>query len=157
MCILLSIVCTVCLRTLKKSKISHDRVLSPTPINLSPQPPQPPTKNKRNNNARLPNIQVRPVPVPAPAAYKYPTTSLQPSQADHKRNYLPNHTLTYCNRIGDPLFATGIGMSAALVRIRREARERDPAAARAGEIGYGRVLGIGLERVRRWWGGEFGG
>jgi hypothetical protein len=48
-----------------------------------------------------------------------------------------------------------IGMSAALVRIRREQREKQP--ERAGEIGYGSVLGTGMGRLSRWWAGEFRG
>ncbi|KAL3477987.1 hypothetical protein BJX99DRAFT_225250 [Aspergillus californicus] len=53
----------------------------------------------------------------------------------------------------DPLFAFTIGSSAAFIRIRREEREKNP--ERAGEISFGSVLGMGGDRLRRWWGGEF--
>ncbi|KAL4986654.1 hypothetical protein BDW68DRAFT_162787 [Aspergillus falconensis] len=55
----------------------------------------------------------------------------------------------------DPLFAAAIGSSAALIRIKREEKEKHPAPA--GEIGFGTVLGIGSERLKRWWAGEFDG
>ncbi|KAL4973209.1 hypothetical protein BDW66DRAFT_154049 [Aspergillus desertorum] len=53
----------------------------------------------------------------------------------------------------DPLFAAAIGSSAALIRIRREEKEKHPKAA--GEIGFGTVLDIGGERLKKWWAGEF--
>ncbi|KAL3466579.1 hypothetical protein BJX64DRAFT_250350 [Aspergillus heterothallicus] len=57
------------------------------------------------------------------------------------------------SKAADPLFALTIGASAALIRIRREERERHP--ERAGEIGLGAVLGTGKERLARWWNGDF--
>ncbi|KAI9924519.1 hypothetical protein AWENTII_009603 [Aspergillus wentii] len=59
------------------------------------------------------------------------------------------------SKLADPLFAFAIGTSAAFIRIRREQQEKFP--ERAGEIGVGTVLGLGGERIRRWWGGEFEG
>ncbi|KAL4875564.1 hypothetical protein BJY04DRAFT_201657 [Aspergillus karnatakaensis] len=57
------------------------------------------------------------------------------------------------SKVADPLFAFVIGSSAALVRIRREEKEKNP--ERAAQIGIGSVLGTGGERLSRWWNGEF--
>ncbi|BCS24787.1 uncharacterized protein APUU_41231S [Aspergillus puulaauensis] len=59
------------------------------------------------------------------------------------------------SKAADPLFALAIGSSAALLRIRREEKEKYPDSA--AEIGYGTVLGTGGERLKRWWNGEFDG
>ncbi|KAL4786706.1 hypothetical protein BJX76DRAFT_354882 [Aspergillus varians] len=59
------------------------------------------------------------------------------------------------SKVADPLFAVAIGASAALLRIKREEKEKNPESA--GEIGVGSVLGTGSERLRRWWSGEFDG
>ncbi|KAL3485807.1 hypothetical protein BJX62DRAFT_242612 [Aspergillus germanicus] len=59
------------------------------------------------------------------------------------------------SKAADPLFAMTIGASAALIRIRREEREKHP--ERAGEIGFGAVFGTGAERLGRWWNGDFDG
>ncbi|RDW69154.1 uncharacterized protein DSM5745_08914 [Aspergillus mulundensis] len=53
----------------------------------------------------------------------------------------------------DPLFAAAIGSSAALIRIKREEKEKHPEA----EVGLGTVFGTGSERLKRWWAGEFDG
>ncbi|KAL2809543.1 hypothetical protein BJX63DRAFT_405306 [Aspergillus granulosus] len=57
------------------------------------------------------------------------------------------------SKAADPLFALTIGASAALIRIRREEREKHP--ERAAEIGFGAVFETGKERLGRWWNGEF--
>ncbi|KAL4747192.1 hypothetical protein BDW72DRAFT_197002 [Aspergillus terricola var. indicus] len=57
------------------------------------------------------------------------------------------------SKVLDPLFAAAIGSSAALVRIKREVKEKHPEAA--SEIGFGTILEIGGERLNRWWAGEF--
>ncbi|KAF4214317.1 hypothetical protein CNMCM8980_000020 [Aspergillus fumigatiaffinis] len=59
------------------------------------------------------------------------------------------------HRFADPIFAFTIGTSAALIRIRREEREKHP--ERAGEIGFGTIAKTGADRVRRWWAGDFEG
>ncbi|KAI9374555.1 hypothetical protein BJX61DRAFT_540679 [Aspergillus egyptiacus] len=59
------------------------------------------------------------------------------------------------SKAADPIFALAIGASAAMLRIRREEREKNP--EKAGEIGLGAVLGTGGERLRKWWAGEFDG
>ncbi|KAL4868224.1 hypothetical protein BDV12DRAFT_169972 [Aspergillus spectabilis] len=59
------------------------------------------------------------------------------------------------SKAADPLFAFAIGSSAALLRIRREEKEKHP--EQAAGIGFGSVLGTGGERLRRWWDGEFDG
>ncbi|KAM0099154.1 hypothetical protein ACP6JE_006308 [Aspergillus fumigatus] len=62
--------------------------------------------------------------------------------------------LTSWNRASkNPIFAFTIGTSAALIRIRREEREKHP--ERAGEIGFGTIAKTGADRVRRWWAGDF--
>ncbi|KAL4900030.1 hypothetical protein BDW74DRAFT_162557 [Aspergillus multicolor] len=53
----------------------------------------------------------------------------------------------------DPLFAAAIGSTAALVRIKREEKEKHPEA----EVGFGTVFETGSERLKRWWAGEFDG
>ncbi|KAL4941017.1 hypothetical protein BDV06DRAFT_223551 [Aspergillus oleicola] len=53
----------------------------------------------------------------------------------------------------DPLFALGMGTTAALVRIRREERQKHPESASS--IGFGSVVSLGGERLGRWWDGEF--
>ncbi|KAF7161829.1 hypothetical protein CNMCM6106_008940 [Aspergillus hiratsukae] len=58
-------------------------------------------------------------------------------------------------RFADPIFAFTIGTSAALIRLRREEREKHP--ERAGEIGFGTIAKTGADRVRRWWAGDFEG
>ncbi|EAW07994.1 uncharacterized protein ACLA_027160 [Aspergillus clavatus NRRL 1] len=63
--------------------------------------------------------------------------------------------LTPTTRLADPIFAFLIGSSAALIRIRREEREKHP--ARAAEIGFGAVAQTGVNRLRRWWAGDFEG
>ncbi|KAL4761428.1 uncharacterized protein BDW70DRAFT_135665 [Aspergillus foveolatus] len=55
----------------------------------------------------------------------------------------------------DPLFAAVIGSSAALIRIKREEKEKHPEAV--SEIGFGTILGIGGDRLKKWWSGEFDG
>ncbi|KAL3415002.1 hypothetical protein V8F44DRAFT_486949 [Aspergillus fumigatus] len=62
-------------------------------------------------------------------------------------------TNSYEHRFADPIFAFTIGTSAALIRIRREEREKHP--ERAGEIGFGTIAKTGADRVRRWWAGDF--
>ncbi|KAE8385179.1 hypothetical protein BDV23DRAFT_165473 [Aspergillus alliaceus] len=57
------------------------------------------------------------------------------------------------SRVGDPIFALTIGVSAAFLRIRREQCEKFP--ERTQEIGYGEVLQLGGRRLRRWWAGDF--
>ncbi|EAW23029.1 uncharacterized protein NFIA_017300 [Aspergillus fischeri NRRL 181] len=59
------------------------------------------------------------------------------------------------HRFADPIFAFTIGTSAALIRIRREEREKHP--EQAGEIGFGTIAKTGADRVRRWWAGDFEG
>ncbi|PKY02428.1 hypothetical protein P168DRAFT_320000 [Aspergillus campestris IBT 28561] len=59
------------------------------------------------------------------------------------------------SKLGDPLFAFTIGASAALLRIQRDQREKNP--DRAAQIGMGSVLGDGGRRVQRWWRGDFVG
>ncbi|GFF43587.1 hypothetical protein IFM58399_06997 [Aspergillus lentulus] len=59
------------------------------------------------------------------------------------------------HRFADPVFAFTIGTSAALIRIRREEREKHP--ERAGEIGFEAIAKTGADRVRRWWAGDFEG
>lgn len=59
------------------------------------------------------------------------------------------------NRIGDPIFAFSIGVSAALMRLRREQREKYP--ERSAEIGFGEVVQVGGRRLQRWWAGDFEG
>ncbi|KAF7165652.1 hypothetical protein CNMCM5623_009791 [Aspergillus felis] len=59
------------------------------------------------------------------------------------------------SKFADPIFAFTIGTSAALIRIRREEREKHP--ERAGEIGVGTIAKTGADRVRRWWAGDFEG
>lgn len=57
------------------------------------------------------------------------------------------------NRIGDPLFALTMGVTAAFTRIRRDQVEKNP--ERALEIGYGTVIQLGQRRLQRWWNGDF--
>lgn len=59
----------------------------------------------------------------------------------------------YNNRLGDPLFALTMGVTAALTRIRRDQQEKNP--ERASEIGYGTVMQLGQRRLQRWWNGDF--
>ncbi|BCR83867.1 uncharacterized protein ACHE_11269S [Aspergillus chevalieri] len=59
------------------------------------------------------------------------------------------------SKAADPIFAVAIGTSAALIRIRRDQQEKQP--ERAKEIGYGEVISLGANRVRRWWAGDFAG
>lgn len=86
-------------------------------------------------------------------------TPTQPVQTpSHPVPYLIQPHLTTevrKHRAADPLFALAIGSSAALLRIRREEKEKYPDSA--AEIGYGTVLGTGGERLKRWWNGEFDG
>lgn len=87
-------------------------------------------------------------------------TPTQPVQTPfHPIPYLitsSNHSLgVRKHRAADPLFALAIGSSAALLRIKREEKEKNPDSA--AEIGYGTVLGTGGERLKRWWSGEFDG
>ncbi|KAL4796172.1 hypothetical protein BDV19DRAFT_153174 [Aspergillus venezuelensis] len=53
----------------------------------------------------------------------------------------------------DPIFAIGMGTTAALVRIKREEREKNPESAAS--VGFGSVISLGGERLGRWWNGEF--
>ncbi|KAL4928255.1 uncharacterized protein BDV17DRAFT_291751 [Aspergillus undulatus] len=53
----------------------------------------------------------------------------------------------------DPAFALAMGTAAALVRIRREEKEKHPDTA--SKIGFGSVLSLGGNRLGRWWNGEF--
>ncbi|GES66661.1 mitochondrial carrier protein [Aspergillus terreus] len=62
---------------------------------------------------------------------------------------------TNCCRLGDPLFAVSIGLSAAFLRIRREQREKFP--ERNAEIGMGEIVQVGGRRLQRWWAGDFAG
>ncbi|KAJ5317265.1 hypothetical protein N7508_001773 [Penicillium antarcticum] len=57
------------------------------------------------------------------------------------------------SRIADPLFALTMGVTAALTRIRRDQREKNP--ERASEISYGTVVQTGGQRLQRWWNGDF--
>ncbi|KAL5338790.1 hypothetical protein BJX70DRAFT_398348 [Aspergillus crustosus] len=67
--------------------------------------------------------------------------------------FIPHKPLT--QSAADPLFAFAIGSSAALLRIRREEKEKHP--KQAAEIGIGSVLSTGGDRMRRWWAGDFDG
>ncbi|OJJ56325.1 hypothetical protein ASPSYDRAFT_47614 [Aspergillus sydowii CBS 593.65] len=97
---------------------------------------------------------------PLPSTHT-PAQPVQPVQTPlHPVPYLIQLHLTTLSgvrkhRAADPLFALAIGSSAALLRIRREEKEKNPDSA--AEIGYGTVLGTGGERLRRWWNGEFDG
>ncbi|KAJ5794423.1 hypothetical protein N7457_001022 [Penicillium paradoxum] len=57
------------------------------------------------------------------------------------------------SRIADPLFALGMGVSAALTRIRRDQRDKYP--ERASEITYGSIVQTSGQRLQRWWNGDF--
>ncbi|CAL5872305.1 uncharacterized protein PFLUO_LOCUS6566 [Penicillium psychrofluorescens] len=57
------------------------------------------------------------------------------------------------SRVGDPLFALAMGISAAMSRIRRDQQNKFP--ERASEIGYGTVWQTGGKRLQRWWNGDF--
>ncbi|PLN77848.1 hypothetical protein BDW42DRAFT_176017 [Aspergillus taichungensis] len=59
------------------------------------------------------------------------------------------------SKLGDPVFAFAIGASAALLRIQRDQREKNP--DRAAQIGMGSVLSDGGRRLQRWWRGDFVG
>ncbi|KAB8069567.1 hypothetical protein BDV29DRAFT_182506 [Aspergillus leporis] len=59
------------------------------------------------------------------------------------------------SKAADPIFALTIGVSAALLRIRRDQREKFP--ERATEIGYWEILQLGGKRLGRWWAGDFEG
>ncbi|KAJ5755353.1 hypothetical protein N7533_004896 [Penicillium manginii] len=56
------------------------------------------------------------------------------------------------SRIGDPIFALTMGMTAAITRIRRDQIDKSPEAP---EIGYGAVVQLGQKRLQRWWNGDF--
>ncbi|KAJ5984374.1 hypothetical protein N7481_006473 [Penicillium waksmanii] len=57
------------------------------------------------------------------------------------------------SRIGDPIFALTMGVTAAMTRIRRDQIEKSP--EKASEIGYGAVVQLGQKRLQRWWNGDF--
>lgn len=80
---------------------------------------------------------------------------MPPASPQTIQSYQPvkKSTTHRTNRALDPLFAAAIGSSAALIRIKREEKEKRPEAA--GEIGFGDVLGTGGERLKKWWAGEF--
>ncbi|KAJ5105171.1 hypothetical protein NUU61_002518 [Penicillium alfredii] len=59
------------------------------------------------------------------------------------------------SRIGDPLFALTMGITAAMTRIRRDQQEKNP--EQASQIGYGTVVQMGGQRLQRWWNGDFQG
>ncbi|KAJ5090384.1 hypothetical protein N7532_009068 [Penicillium argentinense] len=59
------------------------------------------------------------------------------------------------SRIGDPIFALTMGVSAALTRIRRDQIEKSPSPEKAAEIGYGTIVQMGQRRLQRWWNGDF--
>ncbi|CAI7584004.1 unnamed protein product [Penicillium pancosmium] len=57
------------------------------------------------------------------------------------------------SRIGDPIFALTMGVTAAITRIRRDQIEKSP--ENTPEIGYGAVVQLGQKRLQRWWNGDF--
>ncbi|KAJ5169076.1 uncharacterized protein N7482_004670 [Penicillium canariense] len=57
------------------------------------------------------------------------------------------------SKIGDPIFALGMGVAAAFSRIRRDQIEKNP--EKASDIGYGTVVQLGQRRLQRWWNGDF--
>ncbi|KAJ5220900.1 uncharacterized protein N7469_009787 [Penicillium citrinum] len=59
------------------------------------------------------------------------------------------------SRIGDPIFALAMGVSAAMTRIRRDQIEKNP--EKASEITYGGIMQLGQKRLQRWWNGDFQG
>lgn len=58
-------------------------------------------------------------------------------------------------RLGDPLFASMIGIAAVMSRVRRDEINKNP--AKASEIGYGTIVELGQHRLARWWNGDFQG
>jgi hypothetical protein len=106
-----------------------------------------------HHNADLPDLQVR---ARCPNTTNRPGTPRARKDTGSDANIdIDIDTNSRDHRFADPIFAFTIGTSAALIRIRREEREKHP--ERAGEIGFGTIAKTGADRVRRWWAGDFEG